>query len=90
MRYIIEGTWTGYNSSQERVVHREVYKTYRKDSPFLKAIREIRSILFTDNTRLLLNVREAKPREKVQEIRGYVSLIRKAVNSGISIVRDMP
>ena len=91
-RYIIEGTWTGYNTSQERVCHREVYKTHRRvtTSPFLEAIRRLHAIKFTDNTLLLLSVREAKPREKVQEIHGYTSLIRKAVQSGQTDVRNMP
>lgn len=92
MRYVIEGTWTGYNSSQERVCHREVYRSNRRiaTNPFLEAIKRLGAIKFTDNTLLLLTVREAKPREKIQEIHGYTSLIRKAVQCGQSEVRNMP
>jgi hypothetical protein len=90
-RYIIEGEWTGYTSSQRRVCHREVYKTSRTitKSPFLEAIRRIGAILFTDNTSLILHIREAKPREKVQEIHGYTKLIRKAVQTGQRSVAEM-
>lgn len=72
-RFVIEGEWTGYRSSQQRVVHRTVHSG---------AMKKLRSwaektygIRYTDGTMLLLRVRDCKPRERVQVIRGYDSLI---------------
>ena len=79
MRYIIEGTWRGYSSSQDHVCHREVYKSNRKVSPFIETLRKLYSIPFSDGTALIVSVREAKPREKVQEKHGYTKFIRDAV-----------
>lgn len=80
MRYVIEGEWRGYRSSQDHVVHREVYKSNRKNGgPFLETLRHMHAIPFNDGTALIVSVREAKPREKVQEKHGYTEFIRKAV-----------
>lgn len=79
MRYVIEGVWNGYRSEQAHCCHREVYTTNRKVSPFLEAIKRIHQLPFSDGTALLLSVREAKPREKVIEKRGYTEMIREAV-----------
>lgn len=72
-RFVIEGTWSGYTSAQTRVVHRAVhsvaFKRLRKWAESAGGIR------FTDGTSLLISVRDCKPRERVQEIRGYSSLI---------------
>lgn len=81
MRYVLEGTWTGYVSRQSRVVHREVISEKRAD-----ALRSIHKIVYTDGTALLLNVREAKPRERVEVNDSYGSLIRDAEKSGKSVV----
>lgn len=53
-RWVVEGVWTGYVSSQMRVVHRDVVS--RKTA---EAIRELRLIRFTDGTALQLDVRRA-------------------------------
>ena len=79
MRYIIEGEWRGYRSSQDHVCHREVYKSGRKVSLFIETLRRMHSIPFSDGTALIVTVHEAKPREKVKEIHGYTDFIRKAV-----------
>lgn len=80
MRYIIEGTWRGYRSSQDHICHRKVYKSNRKNGgPFIEKLREMHSIPFSDGTALIVTVREAKPREKVQEIDGYTRFISDAV-----------
>jgi hypothetical protein len=73
-RFVLEGTWTGYVSRQSRVVHREIV-TNRKRVERLKALHKI---VYTDGTSLLIDVREAKHREKVKEIRSYSELIREA------------
>ncbi len=79
MRYVIEGTWRGYRSSQDHVCHREIYKSNRKGGgPFLDVLRKMYSIPFSDGTALIVSVREAKPREKIQEKISYRTLIRDA------------
>jgi len=85
MRYIIEGTWRGYRSSQDHVCHREVYKSNRiGGGPFLETLRKMYSIPFSDGTALIVSVSEAKPREKVQEKRGYTEFIRDAVYAAMA------
>jgi len=72
-RFIIEGEWSGYTSSQQRVVHRKVYPGSRKK---LRAWAEkTYGIQYTDGTMLYLTVRDCKPRERVKENLGYTSLI---------------
>lgn len=83
-RFIIEGEWTGYRSSQQKVVHRQVYPGGRKK---LRAWAEkTHGILYTDGTKLLLTVRDCKPRERVQEIRGYTSLIEDCAHYDVDSV----
>ena len=72
-RYIIEGTWSGYTSTQTRVVHRTVHPVSAKR---LRAWAEkAKAIHYTDGTALFLTVRDCKPRERVKQINGYGSLI---------------
>ena len=72
-RYVIEGEWSGYTSGQQRVVHRTVHPASFKK---LRAwVEKSRAIHFTDGTSLYLRVRDCKPRERVQQIHGYDSLI---------------
>lgn len=70
-RYVLEGKW-GYRSYQRRVVHREVIDAKRADR-----LRPLHAIVFTDNTSLLINIREAKSRERVETMHQYNDLIRK-------------
>lgn len=73
-RFIIEGEWSGYTSSQQRVVHRTVHSTAFKR---LRAWAEkAHAIHYTNGTALFLRVRDCKPRERVQQIHGYDSLIQ--------------
>lgn len=87
-RFIIEGEWSGYVSSQRRVVHRQVYpatdKTLRAWAEKTHAIR------YTDGTCLVLSMRECRPRERVSEIRGYTKLIADCARHGVSSVADLP
>lgn len=72
-RFIIEGVWTGYTSAQQRVVHRTVHSgSWKKLRAWAEKTHAIR---YTDGTSLLLTVRDAKPRERVLEIRNYALLI---------------
>lgn len=78
-RFVLEGTWSGYQSSQRRVVHRAV-TTHPKRYEKLKTIR------YTDGTTLDLTLRPCNPREKVAEYDGYSSLIEKAAAKDKSYV----
>ena len=85
-RFVIEGTWSGYISSQCKVVHRTVISE--------KKVREIKEqkltgILYSDNTWLTLQVREALPREKVQKMDSYTSLIDKCLREKKYKVEDL-
>lgn len=80
-RFIIEGEWSGYTSRQQRVVHRQVYPSSRKS---LRAWAEkTHAIHHTDGTALFISVRDCKPRERVQEIKGYTSLIEDCAFYGV-------
>lgn len=82
-RFILEGEWSGYRSSQQRVVHRVV--TYQPEK-----YEHLHSITYTDGTSLFLTLRECKPRERVQEIHGYDSLISDCLHYGVSLVAQLP
>lgn len=81
-RFVIEGIWSGYVSSQSRVVHREV----TRDASRAEWARKAGCIIYTDGTRLFLDVRDAKPRERVREVRGYSDLIDDCVFYGVNTV----
>ncbi len=86
-RFIIEGTWSGYTSRQQRVVHRTVHKAAFKR---LRAwIEKAHAIYYTDGTYLSLSVRDAKPRERVREIKGYTSLIEDCAYNDVNSVADL-
>ena len=86
-RFIIEGLWRGYRSSQDRVVHRTVHTASEKR---LRAWAEKTfAIYYTDGTSLELAVRDAKPRERVQVINGYGGLIRDCVTFDVNSVADL-
>jgi hypothetical protein len=87
MRYVLEGTWRGYKSSQDAVVHREVVQGNRKS--YLAWLQKTFCIRYTDGTTLELNVRPAKPRERVVEKHGYRSLIDDCFHQNVSAVADL-
>lgn len=80
--HTIEGTWTGYTSSQRRVVHRE----HTRSESRIEAVRKLGSIAYTDGTRLLLHVSEGK-RGKPKD--GYGSLIRDCIAQGVNTVAEL-
>lgn len=84
-RYVIEGEWSGYRSSQQRVVHRVV--TTRRD--LVEWCDRTHGIVYTDVTMLYLTVRPALPREKVKQIHGYDSLISDCVHHDVSSVAKL-
>lgn len=79
-RYVLEGEWTGYKSSQQRIVHREVISEKRAKN------MKLSSIQYSDGTRLEIWIRPAEPRERVKAINGYSSLIRQAEKTGKEFV----
>jgi hypothetical protein len=81
MRYILEGTWTGYVSRQSRVCHREVITAKR--AAILKGLHKI---VFTDGTALIIDIREAGYREKIVTNNQYGELIRDAERHGGNVV----
>lgn len=82
MRYVLEGEWSGYTSSQRRVVHREVITAPKR----VARLQEMHGIRYTDGTMLTLWMREAKPREKIVPLNSYGSLIREAEAKGGTVV----
>jgi hypothetical protein len=80
-RFVLEGEWSGYVSSQQRVVHRETITARRAKTFVLSAIQ------YTDGTTLRITVRPAQPREKIEERRSYSALIREAEATGKPFVR---
>ena len=87
-QFVIEGEWSGYNSSQARVVHRTVHKAAFKK---LRAWAEkTHGIRYTDGTMLYITVRDTKPRERVVEIHGYDSLIADCAHHDVASVDALP
>ena len=87
-RFIIEGVWSGYTSSQQRVVHRRVHgRAFKKLRMWAE---KMHAIYFTDGTALYLKVRDCKPRERVKEIRGYDSLISECSYHNVNSVAALP
>lgn len=86
MRYVLEGEWSGYRSSQRQVAHREVIDTRRHGGQRVERLRVLRTIVFGDGTTLNLSLREAGPREKVPQKLGYPSMIREAEALGKTVV----
>lgn len=82
--FVLEGEWTGYKSSQRRIVHREkiAHTSWRVPN-----LRKLHAIVYTDGTSLILHLRDKKHREKVEEIHGYTKLIREAEMVGAARVR---
>lgn len=84
-RFVIEGEWLGH--TQNKIFHRTVHAATEKR---LRAWASATScITFGDGTRLLISVRDCKPRERVQELRGYSSLIRDCAYEGVTSVTEL-
>lgn len=80
-RYILEGTWSGYHNGQRRVAHREVIETSKPE-----IYSNLSCIQYSDGTTLSISLRKAAPREKVEILMGYRSLIRDALATGEAYV----
>lgn len=87
-RFIVEGEWTGYNCSQQRIVHRQVYPGHWKQ---LRAwVEKTHAIRYSDGTMLVLTVRDCKPRERVKEIKSYTKLIEDCAWHDVSSAAELP
>lgn len=85
-RYEIIGIWSGYNSGQRRIVHRE----YTTNKNFVKGVSKLGNIYFSDGTALEIEVRQLKYRErKEKEINGYNELIRKCMIQDTNNVSEL-
>jgi len=84
-RWVIEGTWSGYTHSQEKVVHREV----TNNEKFVKALLKLGSITFSDGTCLSIGIRKANYRERVKPINGYGALINDCIRHGSRSVTEL-
>ena len=71
-RFVVEAEWSGYHSNQRRVCHRTVETLFRV------GYESIGTLMFSDGTYLTVTVRDAKPREKVQQIHSYDELLHAA------------
>jgi hypothetical protein len=69
-RFVVEATWEGYTSSQAHVCHRSVETYWRA------GYEAIRWHQFGDGTGMSVHVRDAKPRERVEQKLGYSKLLR--------------
>lgn len=82
--FMIEGEWTGYRSSQQRVVHREYVP--KKRAGFVEKVKAIGyAIYFSDGTALMIHVSEVA-RKALPVINGYTDLIRKCAYAGVDSV----
>lgn len=86
MTWMIEGEWSGYTSSQRRVVHRH-YTTNRKEVESIKAIGY--GITYTDGTMLILTVKEHTGRKVLPVKDSYRDLIDKCRWAGVSSVQAL-
>ena len=86
-RFIIEGEWSGYRSSQQRVVHRTVHQPGFKK--LLAWAEKTHAIAYTDGTQLYIRVRDCKPRERIKELHGYDSLIQDCCHYDVASVNAL-
>jgi hypothetical protein len=73
-RFVVEAEWSGYHGGQRRVCHRTVETLFRA------AYEAIGSHTFGDGTYMTITVRDAKPRERVRQLKGYCELLRDLVH----------
>jgi hypothetical protein len=79
---VIEGTWSGYIGSQQRIVHRWVHDS-KRDAALRRWADVAHAVHFTDGTALFIGVRDCKPRERVQRIDGYRTMIAECCRYGV-------
>lgn len=83
--YMIEGTWRGYTSNQDRVVHRH-YVSRQSEADAIRAIGY--AIYFTDGTALILRVTEVRRRKEAEKL-GYKELIDDCVRYKVDSVATL-
>ena len=85
--WMIEGKWTGPQSPAgdfTRIVHRE----YTRDRARADACRDMRTILYTDGTRLILRV-TPHTGKKLPANDNYGSLISDCIRAGVTSVDEL-
>ena len=87
-RYVLAGEWSGYSSSQRRVVHRETINERRRAR--YEGRGRLFAVRFTDGTILELSVRPVRRGEKVETLLGYGSLICEAEASTATCFQVRP
>jgi len=85
VRYVIECRWSGYSNGQPRVCHR----TVTTNKKFIEWAEKAYSISFTDGTYMTLDCRQAKPREKVEQMHGYDSLLEQCYRHNTTSVAKL-
>jgi hypothetical protein len=84
--FMIEGEWSGYRSSQQRVVHREYLPHTR--AKFVASVEKLPCIYFTDGTTLVIRV-TAVAHKRLPAINGYGELIRDCVYQNVNSVQAL-
>jgi hypothetical protein len=86
-RYLLEGKWIGYRSSQDRVVHREIITNLE----LVEWVQNTYCISYTDGTTLQLSARLLEKGERVKEPMrdGYGSLIRDCFRHKVNSVQKL-
>ncbi len=86
MRYVLEGTWSGYRASQRQPCHLTII-TERRAKQLESA--GLTHIGFSDGTGLYLRVRQALPRERIYPNDNYGNLIEGCLRHGVSSVEAL-
>ncbi|GAG32662.1 unnamed protein product [marine sediment metagenome] len=88
--WMIEGTWSGYTSSQQKIQHREYVSQSKSGNAFVEQVRALGyGIRYTDGTMLVLRIAKV-PRRKLRAMDGYGKLIRECIAQGVTSVADLP
>jgi hypothetical protein len=85
MKYVLEGSWSGYSGNQSRVCHRSLISAKEK----AERVSKLGAISFTDGTWLYLSVRRKLPHEKIGLYGNYSELIDECLAYGVSSVQEL-
>ena len=82
--WLLVGVWSGYNSLQTKVVHREIVDERR-----VERLKNLRRIIYTDGTDLSITISEEilMDAKAFKQQLGYKNLIEEAERSGKSTFR---
>lgn len=80
-QWILNGTWSGYSSSQTKIVHTAIISAEQYEKA-----KHLHTIMYADGTSLSLEFSEYNPNYPVHEKLSYKSLIDEAIKLGKSTV----